>query len=125
MGVFARIMIILGGFVLMTTPTLSAETVPADLDLVLVAPEHTTVLAENDRVRVLKFTAKAGDRIPRHAHPSMVVYVLKKGLRRFTNEDGKTVDSDPQVGDVILRDPIVHTEEVMEDFEAILVEIKK
>lgn len=109
----------------MSTPVLAAEPIPPDLDLALVAPEHTKVLAENDRVRVLKFTAKAGDRIPRHAHPSMVVYVLKKGLRRFTNEDGKTIDSNPQVGDVILRDPIVHTEEVLEDFEAILVEIRK
>lgn len=109
----------------MPTSTQAAEPIPPELDLVIVAPEHTKVLAENDRVRVLKFAAKAGDRIPRHAHPSMVVYVLKKGLRRFTNEDGKTVDSNPQPGDVILRDPIVHTEEVVEDFEAILVEIKR
>ena len=109
----------------MSTPMQASDAISPDLDLVLVAPEHTKVLAENDRVRVLKFTAKAGDRIPRHAHPSMVVYGLKKGLRRFTNEDGKTVDSNPHVGDVILRNPIVHTEEVMEDFEAILVEIKK
>mgnify|MGYP002076549442 CR=1 FL=1 len=42
------------------------------------------------------------------------------------NSDGAfyTV-ANPQTGDAVLRDPIVHTEEVMEDFETILVEIKK
>ena len=109
----------------MTTSTVAENAISSDLDLVKVAPEHTQVMAQNDRVRVLKFTAKAGDRIPKHAHPSMVVYVLKKGMRRFTNEDGKTINNNPQTGDAVLRDPIVHTEEVMEDFETILVEIKK
>ena len=109
----------------MTTSTVAENAISSDLDLVKVAPEHTQVMAQNDRVRVLKFTAKAGDRIPKHAHPSMVVYVLKKGMRRFTNEDGKTINNNPQTGDAVLRDPIVHNEEVMEDFETILVEIKK
>lgn len=109
----------------MSTPLLAAEPILPNLDLAIVAPEHTKVLAENDRVRVLKFTAKAGDRIPRHAHPDMVVYVLKNGLRRFTNDDGKIIDSNPEAGGVILRDAIVHKEEVFEDFEAILIEIKR
>ena len=42
------------------------------------------VLAEDDRVRVLKFEPKKGDKTPFHSHPATVVYVIKGGRVRVT-----------------------------------------
>ncbi|MBR0899199.1 hypothetical protein JQ616_29975 [Bradyrhizobium tropiciagri] len=95
------------------------------LDLLFVAPAHTKLLAENESIRVLEFTAKAGDKIPLHQHPEMAVYVIKQGRRRFTALDGEVVESNPCAGCAFLRTGITtHTEEVLEDFQAILVEVK-
>lgn len=41
---------------------------PDDLDAVIAAPAHHTVLLENDRVRVLDATVEPGDTVPLHAH---------------------------------------------------------
>jgi quercetin dioxygenase-like cupin family protein len=41
--------------------------------------KHLKVLAEDDKVRVLEYSPKKGDRTPMHSHPSSVVYVLKGG----------------------------------------------
>lgn len=95
------------------------------LDLLFVAPAQTKLLVENDKIRVLEFTAKAGDKIPLHQHPEMAVYVLKQGKRIFTSSDGEIVESNPCAGCAFLRTGMTtHTEEVLEDFQAILVEVK-
>ncbi|MBM2822384.1 MAG: hypothetical protein HW413_1130 [Thermoleophilia bacterium] len=50
---------------------------PDDLDAVVAASEHHSVLLENDRVRVLNTRVESGDTVPVHTHrwPS-VQYVL-------------------------------------------------
>lgn len=100
-------------------------TVALAQDLAVVAPQHTRVLVENDKVRVLEFSAKADDKIPLHSHPDMVIYVLQGGKRRFTSADGTVTDSNPQAGTAAIRGEVTHSEEVYEDFKAILVEMKK
>lgn len=51
---------------------------------------------------------------------------LKRGRRQFIDRDGTVVASDPDAGTAFIRTGLtVHTEEVFEDFKAILVEIKK
>lgn len=98
--------------------------VPPDLDVARLAPEVITVLAENERVRVLKLTAKTGDKLPRHRHPDTVVCISKSGAIRFTNDAGEISHGYPKAGEVILRGAITHSAEVLESIEAILIEIK-
>ena len=40
---------------------------------------HLKVLAEDQKVRVVKYTPHKGDKTPIHSHPTTVVYVLKVG----------------------------------------------
>ncbi|HEY4971780.1 MAG TPA: hypothetical protein VII35_17935 [Steroidobacteraceae bacterium] len=41
--------------------------------------KHLTVLAEDQKVRVLRYAPHKGDKTPVHSHPLAVVYVLKGG----------------------------------------------
>ena len=49
---------------------------PPELDGVIAAPDHHNVLFENDEVRVIETTVKAGDTTPVHTHPKTVMYVV-------------------------------------------------
>ena len=86
--------------------------------------KHLKVLAEDDRVRVLKYTPQIGDKTPVHSHPSTVVYVIKGGRVRFTMPDGSTRDAELKTGDTLLRPPVTHTDEALDDLEVVLIELK-
>ena len=86
--------------------------------------KHLKVLAEDDKVRVLKYTPRQGDRTPVHSHPATVVYVIKGGKVRFTMQDGTTRDAELKTGDALLRPPVTHADEALDDLEVILVELK-
>jgi mannose-6-phosphate isomerase-like protein (cupin superfamily) len=60
-----------------TTPDASPPACPDELDAVIAAPAHHTVLLENDHVRVLDTRIAPGDTVPLHTHrwPS-VLHVL-------------------------------------------------
>ena len=87
--------------------------------------KHLRVLAEDDRVRVLKFTPKKGDKTPMHSHPSTVLYVVKGGRVRTTLSDGSTREVELKAGDTFLRPPVTHADEALDDLEAVIVELKK
>jgi hypothetical protein len=59
---------------------------PPDLDAMSAAPEHHTLLFENEHVRVLDAHVKPGDTVPLHTHcwPG-VLYVL--GVSDFVRRD--------------------------------------
>ena len=42
---------------------------PDELDAVVAAPAHHTIVFENDRVRVLDTRVEPGDTVPLHTHP--------------------------------------------------------
>ena len=86
--------------------------------------KHLKVLAEDDKVRVLKYTPQKGDKTPMHSHPSTVVYVIKGGGIRFTMPDGSTKVAELRTGDSLLRPPVTHADEALDDLEVVLVEIK-
>ena len=52
--------------------------------------KHLTVLAQDQKVRVLRYAPHKGDKTPIHSHPSAVVYVLKGGRVKYTTPDGST-----------------------------------
>src|SRR5580700_2491282 len=87
--------------------------------------KHLTVLAEDQKVRVLKYAPHKGDKTPVHSHPSTVVYVLKGGRVKYTMPDGSTKVSELKAGEALIRPPVTHSDEALDDLEAILVEIKQ
>jgi quercetin dioxygenase-like cupin family protein len=91
-------------------------------DFVSVAPT-ARVLADDGRIRVIDFQPKAGTKLPIHSHPTMVVYLIKGGATRFTLEDGRTIDSTAQAGDVLIIAPVTHSQEHITASHAILIEI--
>jgi beta-alanine degradation protein BauB len=48
-------------------------------------PDHYRVIFENDRVRVLEYTDRPGDRTTPHAHPDSVMYTLTSFRRRLVS----------------------------------------
>jgi beta-alanine degradation protein BauB len=112
------------GFVLLGTVGLLFSTVSLGQDPMQYGVKHLKVLAEDDKVRVLEYSPKKGDRTPMHSHPSMVVYVLKGGRVKFTFSDGSTRVSELKTGETILRAPVTHSDEALDDLDAILVELK-
>jgi beta-alanine degradation protein BauB len=108
------------------TPAAPATPAPATAyapkDFVSVAPT-AKVLADDGRIRVVDFQPVAGTKLPMHAHPTMVVYLLQGGTTRFTLEDGRTIESTAQTGDVFINAPVTHSQEHITPSHAILIEI--
>jgi beta-alanine degradation protein BauB len=87
--------------------------------------KHLKVLAEDQKVRVVQYAPRKGDKTPIHSHPSMVVYIVKGGRVKFTMPDGSTKVTEFKTGEVILRPPVTHSDEALDDVKAILVELKQ
>ena len=87
--------------------------------------KHLKVLAEDDKVRVLQYSPHKGDKTPMHSHPATVVYVLKGGKVRYTFPDGSTKDGELKTGVAVLRPPVTHADEALDEVESILIELKK
>jgi len=94
----------------------------APRDFVSVAP-MAKVLAEDGRIRVIDFQPAAGTKLPMHAHPTMVVYLLKGGTTRFTLEDGRSMEGSSETGAVLINGPVTHSQEHVTASHAILIEI--
>ena len=96
--------------------TLAARSAPQDP--VRLAPEMYKVVLENDRVRVIDYHLKAGEREPMHSHPrGVVVYYFTDARMRTTLPDGKINDGSNRQGDVLWRDPVTHRAENIGDIE--------
>ena len=87
--------------------------------------KHLTVLAEDQKVRVLRYAPSKGDKTPTHSHPTAVVYVLKGGRVKYTMPDGTSKVAELKTGEALIRPPVTHSDEALDDVEAILVEIKQ
>jgi quercetin dioxygenase-like cupin family protein len=87
--------------------------------------KHLTVLAEDQKVRVLRYAPSKGDKTPMHSHPSTVVYVVKGGRVKYTMPDGSTKVVELMTGEASIRPPVTHADEALDDVAAILVEIKQ
>lgn len=63
---------------------------PDSLDAVVAAPDHHSVLLENDRVRVLEARVERGDTVPVHTHRwAGVQYVMSLGDFVRRDADGQ------------------------------------
>jgi beta-alanine degradation protein BauB len=95
-------------------------------DPVILSPQYYTVKAEDERVRVLEYRLKPGQKEAMHSHPSYVIYFFGPANLRVTFGDGKTTDSSVTDGEVVVRDPLTHAVENIGNTElhALLVELK-
>jgi quercetin dioxygenase-like cupin family protein len=114
-----RLIVLAGSFALLSSTVLLAQ------DAMQYGVKHLKVLAEDDKVRVLEYAPKKGDRTPVHSHPYSVVYVLKGGKVKYTMPDGSTRISELHTGETLLRPPVTHSDEALDDVETILIEVKK
>jgi quercetin dioxygenase-like cupin family protein len=65
-----------------------------DIDPVTVSPDKYKVLLENDRVRVVDYSIKPGERDQPHTHPPKVSYVVTGGSLRITLRDTSFIAAD-------------------------------
>lgn len=75
----------------MSDPT----TWPAELDALIAAPDHHTLLLEDDDVRVLDTVIRAGDRTPVHTHrwPATFVVLGWSSFVRYDADGNVMLDS--------------------------------
>jgi quercetin dioxygenase-like cupin family protein len=59
------------------------------LDPAVSNPQHYRVVFENDRVRVLEYTDRPGERTTPHQHPDSVMYTLSSFTRRLVSGDAQ------------------------------------
>ena len=61
-------------------------------DAVAVAPNHYSVIEDNDKVRILSFEGAVGTKTEMHSHPNIVAIVLSDSAVRFTSPDGRSME---------------------------------
>jgi quercetin dioxygenase-like cupin family protein len=107
------------GFLLLSCPNVFGQ------DAMKSGVKHLTLLVEDQKVRVLRYAPSKGDKTPMHSHPSAVVYVVKGGRVKYTLPDGSSSIAELQTGKALIRPPVTHADEALDDVEAILVELKQ
>ena len=111
---------------LATLPLLLAA-VPSALDPVRVAPHIYEVAFENDQVRVLKKTIRAGETPQLHAHPDRVTVYLNPCAWLVKNEDGTEYMESFKFGEPVWSPAETHggvTANVIQQCSVIEVELK-
>jgi quercetin dioxygenase-like cupin family protein len=89
-------------------------------------PAHFKVLLDNDRVRVLEFRARPGEKVPMHWHPDYITYDLNGGKTKFTYPKGSPAERVSKAGDVTWHKTETHAGEITGDSDVhiLLVELK-
>ena len=85
-----------------------------------------SVVLENERVRVLRYHDKPGDKTLPHAHPDYVMYAESSFKRRLTFPDGRKLEVDVKEGSIVWMKAHTHIGENIGDTntDVILVELK-
>ena len=112
--------IVLGAFAMSAAGRVTTQ------DPVKVSPQYYMVRFENERVRVLEYHLKPGEKEATHSHPPGVVYVLSDATIRSLHPDGTSSETVGKAGEVFWRDDTTHGVENVGATEAraIAVELK-
>lgn len=96
-------------------------------DPLKVAPNAFKEKLNNAHVQVLEYTSKPGQKEEMHAHPAILIYIIKGGKVKSTTADGKSQMIEYKDGDLVWREPITHTIENVgtTEIKALLIETKK
>ena len=98
----------------------------AATDPTVTDPELYQVVFENDRVRVLEYRDRPGDKTQPHCHPDSVMYTLSSFRRRVSSGD-RAVDVELSAGQVRWVAAQEHVGENIggTDTHAVFVELKE
>ncbi len=96
-------------------------------DPVVTDGDKYSVVLENERVRVLKYHDKPGDRTSQHAHSDYVLYAESSFKRRLTFPDGRKQEVDVKAGSIVWMKAHIHIGENIGDTntDVIIVESKE
>ena len=95
-------------------------------DPIVTDGDKYSVVLENERVRVLRYHDKPGDRTLQHAHPDYVLYAESSFKRRLIFPDGSKKEVDVKVGSIVWMKAHIHIGENIGDTntDVIFVELK-
>ena len=94
-------------------------------DAVEAAPDHYKVVEENDRVRILEFKGKKGDKTAMHSHPDVIAVAISDAKVKFGMPNGEEMELELPGGAAMFNPSFEHTTEVLsEDSHVILIELK-
>ena len=112
--------VLLAGLLLATTAVHAQDPIATDGD-------KYKVIFENDRVRVLEYHDKPGEKTQQHRHPAFVLYALGPFKRTLTLPDGKVLTREFKAGDVLWSDAQTHIGNNIGDTptNVIMVELKE
>ncbi len=95
-------------------------------------PTHTDgdkykVRFENDRVRVLEYKDRPGEKTHQHTHPAFVLYAVTPFKRAIILPDGKTLRREFKAGDTMWSEEQTHIGDNIGDTptHVIMIEVKK
>ncbi len=96
-------------------------------DPIVTDGDKYSVVLENERVRVLRYHDKPGDKTLQHAHPDYVLYAESSFKRRLTFPDGRKKEVDVKAGSVDWVKAHTHIGENIGDTntDVIIVELKE
>jgi hypothetical protein len=108
-------------FVFVATGEVSAQ------DPVKTDSDKYTIVFENERVRVLAYRDKPGDKTTMHAHPDFVVVSRSAFKRRLTLPGGKSAMREFKPGEVMWTDAQSHLGENIgdTDTDVLIIELKE
>jgi len=100
---------------------------PMVQDAVETDGDKYSVVLENERVRVLRYHDKPGDRTSQHAHPDYVTYAESSFKRRLTFPDGRKKELDVKAGSIVWMKGHIHIGENIGETntDVIIVELKE
>ena len=90
-------------------------------------PDKYAVVFENERVRVLEYRDKPGEKTTMHRHPAFVLYAFSPFKRTLTLGDGKVLTREFKTGDVMWSEAQTHIGENIgkTDTHVLIVELKE
>ena len=95
-------------------------------DAVKVASQNYKVILENDRVRVLEYRGKPGDKTAMHSHPDVIAVAIDDINVKFTLPDGQTIPAELKSGQAMFTEAMDHSTEHTSTSEGrvVLIELK-
>ena len=95
-------------------------------DAVSVAPHNYRTVFENERVRLLEYRGKPGDKTGMHDHPDLVACAVTETVVKFTLASGQRFDAKLKAGEAMFNEAHSHSTEITGSGSAhvILVELK-
>jgi hypothetical protein len=94
------------------------------IDPTKTSPQNYSLLFENDSVRVLEMSLRAGEKDHEHSHQNETVYFISGGKVRIYLPGGESVEAELPDGHVMWHEAWTHTVENVgdSDIRAIIVE---